>query len=158
MTRFTILTAATLAMTAPAFAYTGVSPTMVTAVETILAENGINDVVLSSLSDEQVVELYAAGQSDDGQELTKIRAVLNDEGVSRTITEQRMTMTEADERGLMPAGEDSVTMSVQNFLDRRSMTVDASTLTDAQVAELYFLAFSGDTEATDAEIEAILSM
>ena len=159
MKRFALLTATALTLSAPAFAYTGVSPTMVSAAENILIENGFTDVAVGSLSDEQIVEIYAAGQAaDSGNEKLKIEAVLADEGVSRVITERRVVLTEADASGLMPAGESSVVVSVQNFLDARGFEADASTLTDAQIAELYFLAYGSDMSPEQDEIETILNM
>ncbi|WP_371154713.1 hypothetical protein [Jannaschia sp. 2305UL9-9] len=161
MNRIALITAATLSLTAPAMAYTGVSPTMVSDVESILAEAGKSNVAVSSLSDEQVVEIYFAGQGEDGNERNlKIESALEGEGY-RTITERRATLTDMDaETGLMPAGESSVVISVQNWLDKRGYEADASTLTDAQVAEIYFLAFSGDDMDNDGvnKIESILAM
>jgi hypothetical protein len=159
MKLITMTTAATLALSAPAFAYTGVSPTMLSSVENILEQTGLS-VDVTTLTDEQVVEVYAAGQDSGGEQLQKIRAALDEENyVTRPVTERRMTLTEADERGLAPVGEASVIASVQNYLEIQGFEVDASTLTDAQVAEIYGLAFGGEGDSGERdEIETILNM
>ncbi|KIT16402.1 PepSY domain-containing protein [Jannaschia aquimarina] len=154
MNRFIIATAATT-LAAPAFAYTGVSPTLLSAAEDIVQETGL-DIDLTTLTDEQVIEIYAAGQSDETIE--KVRAAVDGEYATREVTERRLVLVEADEMGLMPAGENSVVNSVQNFLDRQGFDVDASTLNDAQVAELYIAAFGSDSEADRDEIETIIEM
>ncbi|TFL17763.1 hypothetical protein [Jannaschia formosa] len=155
--------AATLALSASAFAYTGVSPTMVSSVENILEESGIENVDITTLTDEQVVEIYVAGQQmDSNQQIGMIRAALDaDNYTMRPVTERRMTLTDVDaETGLAPMGENSVVVSVQNYLDRLGLEADASLLTDNQVAEIYFLAYSNDemNETNRDEVETILGM
>jgi len=163
MKLITLTAAATLALSASAFAYTGVSPTMVSSVEDILDESGIENVDISSLTDEQVVEIYVAGQRGDANEqIGMIRAALDEDNYTmRSVSERRMGLSDIDvDTGLAPTGENSVVVSVQNFLDRRGFEADASTLTDSQVAELYFLAFSNDdmNAVNRDEIETILGM
>ncbi|UWQ17484.1 hypothetical protein [Jannaschia sp. M317] len=157
MKRFAVIsTAAALSLTAPALAYTGVSPTMVDSVENILETNGFANYDMTTLSDEQIVEIYALTQGD-APEAQQIKQVLAGEGTGYALSERRMTLAEADELGLEPIGEASVVKSVQNFLDRQGFEVDASTLTDTQIAEIYFRAFDSDNGDRD-EIETILNM
>lgn len=161
MTRTAILTALALAATAPAYAYTGASPSMVSSVGAILSDAGMSEIDVTSLSDEQVVEIFAAGQPGDANEKNlKIQSALNGEGYSTTITERRLILTDMDEMGLMPAGASSIVVSVQNFLDANGYEADASTLTDEQVAEIYFFAFSGSEMDNGGEnkIDTILNM
>jgi hypothetical protein len=115
---------------------------------------------VTTLTDEQVVEIYAAGQgSDEGETSEFIRAALDEENYrTRSITERRLVLTEPDERGLQPVGEASVVASVQNFLENEGFEVDASLLTDAQIAELYTLAFSDGSEYDRDFIETVLGM
>ena len=157
----TMTAAAALALAAPAYAYTGVSPSMLSSVENILLESGL-DVDMTTLTDEQVVEIFAAGQqADANDQINMIKAALDaDNYSSRAITERRVILTERDATtGLEPAGEASVVASVQNYLDANSFDVDASTLTDAQVAEIYFLAFGQEQNQTNRdEVETILNM
>lgn len=160
MKRFAILTAAAALSTTAAFAYTGVSPSMIDSVENILLESGMDGVDLTTLTDEQIVEIYAAGQTgNSGDQIGMIRAALDGEGTMKSATERRMSMTAMDDNdGLMPAGENSVVTSVQNWLDKRGFEADASTLTDAQVAQIYFHAYSGDENDNSQDyIETILN-
>jgi hypothetical protein len=156
-----LTTAAALALTAPAFAYTGVSPSMLSSVENILEESGL-DVDLTTLTDEQVVEIYAAGQQPDAnQQIGMIRAALDaDNYTMRPVTERRVILTERDVSGLEPAGENSVVVSVQNFLDMMNFDVDASLLSDSQIAEIYFIAYGDDeqNETQRDQVETILNM
>ncbi|WP_220750661.1 hypothetical protein [Jannaschia sp. AI_61] len=160
MKRFAIIAAATIAATGPALAYTGVSPSLIANAEATLSEAGINNVDMTQLSDEQIIEIYFAGQEDSaGDRNLKIEAALDGMGESRTITERRVILSEADASGLMPSGENSVVTSVQNFLDTQGFDVDASTLTDAQVAQLYFMGYSDDSnEFNRDQIETLLNM
>jgi hypothetical protein len=160
MKLITMTAAAALALAAPAFAYTGVSPSMLSSVENILEESGLS-VDVTTLTDEQVVEVYVAGQQDtSAEQLGMIRSALDEDNyIMRPVTERRMTLTEADERGLVPVGENSIVASVQNYLERQNFEVDASTLTDAQIAEIYTIAFSAEDDAGNRdEIESILNM
>ncbi|MGB3554247.1 MAG: hypothetical protein WBA25_06365 [Jannaschia sp.] len=160
MKRFALAAAATLAFAVPASAYTGVSPTMLTAVEQILVESGMTEIDITTLTDEQVVEIYAAGQAGDANDqINMIKAAVDGEGYGADLTTRRVVLTERDARGLMPAGESSVTASVQNWLETQGFEVDASTLPDDKVAELYFLAFSDEaaSEPGRDEIETIIN-
>jgi hypothetical protein len=163
MNKLSTLTAATaLVLAGPALAYTGVSPTLVESVEGIVAESGIGGVDLTQLTDEQIVEIYMIGQSSDaGEQNTRVRGILEGTGAIMEVSQRRVVLVETDmETGLEPVGENSVVRSVQNVLDREGFEVDASTLSDAQVAEIYFAAFSSDMAdgTTKNEISTILGM
>ncbi|PWJ18226.1 hypothetical protein [Jannaschia seohaensis] len=152
--------AATFALASSAVAYTGVSPSILSSVESIIEEQGLS-VDVTTLSDEQVLEIYSAGQVDDAnQRITLIRGALDEENyASRMITERREDLTMVDEAtGLAPMGENSVVISVKNYLETEGFMVDASTLTDRQVAEIYFLAYSDSDEDHRDAIETILNM
>ncbi|UWQ20036.1 hypothetical protein [Jannaschia sp. W003] len=152
----TAITATALALALAATgaqAYTGVSPTLLADAQRTVSELGL-DVDFDALTDEQVIEIYFAGSEDMASEkIRKIEAALNGEGTARAILERRVVVRDVngdgtvgfDENGLMPQGENSVVASVQNYLDVNGFDVDASTLTDAQVAEIYLTAF-GDQE------------
>ncbi|SFI86278.1 hypothetical protein [Jannaschia pohangensis] len=157
MTRFGIIAAATLTATS-AFAYTGVSPTIVAEVEQVL-ETEYSDYTIEQLNDQQVIEIYLASTStDDGStKRNRIEAVLADESpMSAAVETRRAAAVEGD--FMVYEGENSIVTSVQNFLTSEGFEVDASTLTDAQVAELYFLATSSNGSTDAQDIEAILSM
>lgn len=161
MKRFSII-AATAALTAAgsAYAYTGVPATMIADVENILAETGLaGDVDLTTLSDEQIIEIYAAGNLE-GDQIDAVKEALNGEGYGADVTTRRVILTEADAAtGLMPAGENSVVVSVQNWMDIQGIEGDASTFTDAQVAEIYFLAFGSDMNdnTVKSQVETIIN-
>ena len=152
MTRFAAITAAATLMATSAMAYTGVSPTMLSSVTDILDESGFS-VDITTLTDEQVIEIYAAGQGGTSNEqINKIRAALDGEGQSRVITERRVIIVgdDADEEGLFrPGMENSVTASVQNWLDKNGYEVDASMLSDAQLAEIYLYIYGGSDKSND---------
>lgn len=159
MNRIIAIATATMLAT-PALAYTGVSPTMVAAVESYLEQAGLNQVAVTSLTDEQVIEIYALSTSNDGTDIQRIKAALDGEGYSRTITDRRMVIVgdDADETGLFRAGmENSTVASVQNWLDKNGYEVDASALSDAQIAELYLLAFGDESEGNQSDrVETII--
>ncbi|MEL6585514.1 MAG: hypothetical protein AAFY65_06220 [Pseudomonadota bacterium] len=145
MKRFSIFAAALMTATSAA-AYTGVSPQIVTNVESTLQEVGLANVDVTTLSDEQVIEIYAVTQGvSDADKNDAIKAALDGEGYGADLTQRRVILVDPDDiDGLMPMGENSVEMSVQNWLNINGFEVDTETLTDAQIAELYFVAFSSD--------------
>lgn len=159
MTRILLMTAAATALTATAAtAYTGVSPSLLASARNVAEEVGL-DVDFTRLTDEQVIEIYAAGQGNDaGEQLQLVRAAVEGTGALDDVTARRVILVDPDETGLMPMGENSVVTSVQNWLNGQGYEVDVSTLSDNQVAELYFLAFSNPDmgQPSGAEIDAIL--
>jgi hypothetical protein len=155
MKRFMTATALLTTMATAAFAYEGTSTQMQAAVANILQEEGLN-IPVNSLTDQQVVDIYLADTSSDdqGERRQRIDNALEGEGLTRMAVDanQEMIMKWYVE------GENSVVISVQKYLGTLGIEADASTLTDAQVAEIYFIAFGSDESGKKAAVENVLSM
>jgi hypothetical protein len=155
MNRLSMTVAAAALLAAPAFAYTGVSPQMLAEVDQILNAEGFAAVEPTSLTDRQVVEIYLLSQRDDGsREL--IEATLRGEGLEASYSANAEAM--AAQGVVIEEGENSVARTVGNWLQTEGLIAGDETvaLTDAQVAELYTLAFGdaspGEKRETAARI------
>ncbi|APX89678.1 hypothetical protein BV394_08070 [Brevirhabdus pacifica] len=118
----------------------------IAAVQNILDRMGY-EVDATTLSNEQVAAIYLAGTSADMQSdaRSKVASALG-EGVVVTGT----VVTEMPSYTMMSA--------VQNILDRNGFEIEASSLTEAQVAQIY-LAGTSSSSAADkkTKIQAALN-
>ncbi|PTX56133.1 hypothetical protein C8N43_0784 [Litoreibacter ponti] len=156
MPRALIIAGAAATIATSTFAYEGASDTMVDSVDEILNRAGY-DVPVTSLTDQQIVEIYLAGNSSmsPAERTQRIETVLENEAVTATI----LKTDEDRDWGLVVTGEHSVKTSVQNYLDRVGLDVDADALTEEQVAQIYFAAFGSDGSPASRldQIEDIIS-
>ncbi|SDY56942.1 hypothetical protein SAMN05444004_10221 [Jannaschia faecimaris] len=158
MTRFTVVTAAALTATSAA-AYTGVSPTIVESVETTLAGAAYEGYSVEQMSDAQVLEIYLATTSTDNVNagtgrIDAVLAELRDPEAETVV----VTPEEAARIKAARDAEPSVVETVQAQMNTRGIEIDVSTLTDAQVAELYFLTSSeSESQQQRTEIETIIA-
>lgn len=116
----------------------------VAAVQNILDRLGYS-VDARSLTNEQVAEIYLVGTSDDMQADTrsKIAAALGTDAAGVTVT------TDVSSYSMMSA--------VQDILTRNGFQVEVSSLTDAQIAQIYLAGTTGESPAQKkGEIEAAL--
>ncbi|WP_179379225.1 hypothetical protein [Jannaschia marina] len=158
MTRFAIFAAAALTATSAA-AYTGVSPTILAEVESLLEKEGYEQYKIEQFSDDQVTELYLASTSTDteNEKQGRIDAILS-EVVDPDAEVILVTPEEAARIQAERDADTSVEEAVQASLDSLGYDVDVTALTDAQVAELYFLTTSeSEMEMQKSEIETIIN-
>jgi hypothetical protein len=152
MNRIAMTAAAAALCAGPALAYTGVSPTIAAEVDQILLSQGFNDVEPTSLTDQQVIEIYLLSQNDnEGDIRQSIATTIEGDGLARSYTETAPAMAE---RGVMiEEGENSVARTVGNWLQSEGLIAADETvaLTDRQVAELYFIAFGSMSEGEKSE-------
>ena len=111
------------------------------------------NVETGKLTDDQVSEIYAITASDDEPaQRAKIIAVLEDAGYQ--------AMTLGDEMVFMagePLGENNLRDAVDLKLDTYGFTgVEATSLSDDQVAKIYAVVQDSDAEAARARIRTIL--
>lgn len=140
-----VAAAISTALASTAFASHGASHTIVDDVDSILERAGFQ-VPVSSLTDQQIVEIYLAGTSPDSatERNKRIESILKAQSISAT----GLKKAKSKDWGLVVTGENSVETSVQNFLDRAGLDADASALSDDQVADIYFAAFGSDDDMT----------
>lgn len=157
-------TAAALTLATGAFAQSG-DDQLRLAVADQLDGYDIN-VDVSSLSDEQIAEIYAIGQSeDDAGERAQVMAVLGDAGYQQMELGEEMIFISNTTAGMENAVENATEgMTANSLRDQVDIKlgeygfddVDAATLTDDQVAKLYTVVQNSDTEGARAKIETIL--
>lgn len=115
------------------------------AVETEFQEHGFS-VDISTLTDEQVAEIYALTTSDNNNVRGDIAKVLMDDGYARMEMNTQTIFVPAN----------SLRSSLEIQLGEWGYDVDASTLTDEQVAALYPIVTGSADDDRRAKIDAIL--
>lgn len=153
---FAVTAAAALTATS-AVAYTGVSPTIASQVEAELAGGEYEGYSIEQFSDRQVVEIYLALTSTDTESAADKRIAGVLEEVSDPDAEVIvLTPEEAAARDAMEPGT-AVEASVQDMLDTMGFQVSVDDLSDAQVAELFFIASEEGQEANRETAETIIN-
>ena len=146
-------TAAAIALSTAAFAESDSQLRM--SVESELDAHNFN-VDVSTLSDEQVAEVYAITQSDDDSgERIKLMSVLGDAGYQHMELGEEMIFVKLPEDMPMPPAND-LRAEVGLKLDEYGIKADASELSDDQVAKIFAIVQNSDGEAQREKIETII--
>ena len=112
-------------MAGAAFAYTDAPASMVSSVKNMLETSGFADVDVETLTDAQLSSIYITSNSEmsPNEKKNQIESALKQDTKMR-------------------AADNASVDSVQLILDRMGYKVDASTLTQSQIAEIYIAANS----------------
>jgi len=119
------------------------------------------NVDVNALDDDQVAEIYAISQGDEESgERAKIRSVLEESGYqTMELGEEMIFVQSAAETasGAVPEGGNDLRDQVEIKLGEHGYdNVDTENLTDDQVAKLYAVVQSSDSEGARQKIEEIL--
>lgn len=119
------------------------------------------NVDVATLSDDQVAEIYAISQGDEESgERVKIQSVLEDGGYQAMELGNEMIFVQnavATAEGAIPEGGNDLRDQVGIKLGEYGFDdVDTENLTDDQVAKLYSVVQSSDSEGARQKIETIL--
>ncbi|MEX5728974.1 hypothetical protein Ga0609869_002327 [Rhodovulum iodosum] len=125
----TALSALMLGGTA-AVAYTDAPQPMVDEVRNVLDKNGYSDVPVELLNDRQIAQIFLATSNSDGgsQQREEIAAILP-ENIESLETEEPVMI-------VVPA-QDTMTVTVQNYLDENGYKADVDALELSQIASIY---------------------
>ncbi len=119
------------------------------------------NVDVDSLSDDQVAEIYAISQGDEESgERVKIQSILEGGGYQAMELGDEMIFVQnavATAEGAMPEGGNDLRDQVEIKLGEYGYDdVDTESLSDDQVAKLYSVVQSSDSEGARQKIETIL--